>query len=523
MARAVAHRPIFLSVSKAASDGKVKWKFIVDHAAPPMSAHAQALMIEQVLALMNIVPMYETVDRGHRHTGTQNPRILCIAVMTMVALTAAVMTSTKILIGELDVMALLLLSARVVLATRRERELITALAAPGQWTRSTEPRSSAEPWFPWIQGDGQCSEATLPAADAAIDPVPATPEMAAAVDDAELKALAFSQAASAISHADPMCNPGEASKATVSRAQDLEVEALAACAEAAELLRGERRRAPELGGEIRDKLVQIQSLLDQTRGPTAQAWDRKVKENVSQATVPFEVLSRSIEGFPKKVLKDSCYFVETFGNAILEESWIYAVRGPEATWTPGEPIPDHEVLHSMFLPFVAKIKALGRHWSSDAARPRMSAGEPPWRASSKRTDSDLCASLLSSARVRGCWPADALAFEICCSELARQAINSAVQQAGTQVAQQAARETFQREQATCCANAFEYKRLLCRFARWMYRCFLSRPYGRSPVASMVDASDPCETAPSLEKSSRGCSLCRRSCRREFVLWTPLWS
>lgn len=205
-----------------------------------------------------------------------------------------------------------------------------------------------------------------------------------AVDDAELKVLAFSQAASAISHVDLRCISCEAVRAI----RDLEVEALAACSEAAELLRGERRRAPELGGEIPDKLAQVQSLLDETRGPTAQTWERKVKatkwfehqeqllshavamfqlkctqiaeqENVSQATVSFEVLSRSIEGFPKKVLKDSCYFVESFGNAIPEESWIYAVRGSEATWTPGEPILYHEVLHSLFLPFVAKIQALG--------------------------------------------------------------------------------------------------------------------------------------------------------------------
>ncbi|CAK0849550.1 unnamed protein product [Prorocentrum cordatum] len=83
------------------------------------------------------------------------------------------------------------------------------------------------------------------------------------------------------------------------------------------------------------------------------------KEGVSQATVSFEVLSRAIEKFPKKVLKDSCYFVESFGNEVPEESWIYAVRGLEAIWTPGEPIPYQEVLHSMFLPFVAKIQMLG--------------------------------------------------------------------------------------------------------------------------------------------------------------------
>eukprot|EP00959_Pyramimonas_sp_CCMP1952_P080842 1688905-Pyramimonas_sp.AAC.1 len=53
------------------------------------------------------------------------------------------------------------------------------------------------------------------------------------------------------------------------------------------------------------------------------------KEDVSQATVSFEVLSRAIEEFPKKMLKDSCYFVESFGNEVPEESWIYAVRGLE--------------------------------------------------------------------------------------------------------------------------------------------------------------------------------------------------
>lgn len=57
---------------------------------------------------------------------------------------------------------------------------------------------------------------------------------------------------------------------------------------------------------------------------------------------------------------------------------------------------------------------------------------------------------------------------------ASEAINSAVAQAGTQVAQQAARDTFNREQATCCAHTVEYKRLL--WASWplpscgMFRC-----------------------------------------------------
>ncbi|CAK0797561.1 unnamed protein product, partial [Prorocentrum cordatum] len=78
------------------------------------------------------------------------------------------------------------------------------------------------------------------------------------------------------------------------------------------------------------------------------------------ATVSFEVLSREISGhFPKRVLTDSTYFVESWGEGIKAENWFYAVRGAAASWSPGAPILFAEVLQGMLPKFVEKVKALG--------------------------------------------------------------------------------------------------------------------------------------------------------------------
>ncbi|CAK0898017.1 unnamed protein product [Prorocentrum cordatum] len=78
-----------------------------------------------------------------------------------------------------------------------------------------------------------------------------------------------------------------------------------------------------------------------------------------QATVSFEVLSREISDFPKRVLTDSTYFVESWGEGIRAENWFYAVRGAAASWSPGAPILFAEVLQGMLPKFVEKVKALG--------------------------------------------------------------------------------------------------------------------------------------------------------------------
>jgi len=77
------------------------------------------------------------------------------------------------------------------------------------------------------------------------------------------------------------------------------------------------------------------------------------------ATVSFEVLSRGISGFPKRVLTDSTYFVESWGEGLKAENWFYAARGVAASWSPGAPIQLAEVLQGMLPKFVEKVKALG--------------------------------------------------------------------------------------------------------------------------------------------------------------------
>eukprot|EP00933_Yihiella_yeosuensis_P061026 TRINITY_DN6384_c0_g1_i1.p1 TRINITY_DN6384_c0_g1~~TRINITY_DN6384_c0_g1_i1.p1 ORF type:complete len:167 (-),score=34.65 TRINITY_DN6384_c0_g1_i1:66-566(-) len=78
-----------------------------------------------------------------------------------------------------------------------------------------------------------------------------------------------------------------------------------------------------------------------------------------QATISFEVLTREIEGFPKRVLKDSQYLVEDWGKGLSGESWFYATRGVNSSFSPGAPIQFAEVLQAMLPKFVEKVRDLG--------------------------------------------------------------------------------------------------------------------------------------------------------------------
>mmetsp|Transcript_46715 Transcript_46715/g.84318 ORF Transcript_46715/g.84318 Transcript_46715/m.84318 type:complete len:167 (+) Transcript_46715:54-554(+) len=78
-----------------------------------------------------------------------------------------------------------------------------------------------------------------------------------------------------------------------------------------------------------------------------------------EATISYEVLTREIEDFPKRVLTDSTYFVDSWGDGASAESWFYANRGLNATYTPGTPILFAEVLQAMLPKFVDRVKELG--------------------------------------------------------------------------------------------------------------------------------------------------------------------
>ncbi|CAK0869708.1 unnamed protein product, partial [Prorocentrum cordatum] len=114
-------------------------------------------------------------------------------------------------------------------------------------------------------------------------------------------------------------------------------------------------------------------LLDQAVELFKQRCVREAEQQRCEATVSFEVLSREIEDFPKRVLTDSTYFVASWGEGVTAESWFYAVRGATATFSAGAPILLAEVLQGMLPKFVERVKARGP-WSAATESPRAAGG-----------------------------------------------------------------------------------------------------------------------------------------------------
>lgn len=79
----------------------------------------------------------------------------------------------------------------------------------------------------------------------------------------------------------------------------------------------------------------------------------------TDATISFEVITREIPDFPKRILTDSTYFVDSWPNGTTAESWFYATRGVNSSWSPGAPILFAEVLQAMLPKFVERVKDLG--------------------------------------------------------------------------------------------------------------------------------------------------------------------
>mmetsp|Transcript_71539 Transcript_71539/g.190263 ORF Transcript_71539/g.190263 Transcript_71539/m.190263 type:complete len:168 (-) Transcript_71539:203-706(-) len=100
-------------------------------------------------------------------------------------------------------------------------------------------------------------------------------------------------------------------------------------------------------------------LLDKAVDLFKQRCLREAEAQKTEATISFEVLSREIEDFPKRILTDSTYFVDTWGDGLSAESWFYATRGPTASWSPGAPVLFAEVLQGMLPKFVDRVKGLG--------------------------------------------------------------------------------------------------------------------------------------------------------------------
>ncbi|CAE7672310.1 TTL1 [Symbiodinium sp. CCMP2456] len=57
-----------------------------------------------------------------------------------------------------------------------------------------------------------------------------------------------------------------------------------------------------------------------------------------EATISFEVITREIPDFPKRILTDSTYFVDSWPSGTSAESWFYATRGVNSAFSQGAPI-----------------------------------------------------------------------------------------------------------------------------------------------------------------------------------------
>ncbi|CAJ1461333.1 unnamed protein product [Effrenium voratum] len=86
---------------------------------------------------------------------------------------------------------------------------------------------------------------------------------------------------------------------------------------------------------------------------------KEAEQQKMEATISFEVITRDITDFPKRILTDSTYFVDTWPSGTSAESWFYATRGANSSWSQGAPILFAEVLQAMLPKFVDRVKELG--------------------------------------------------------------------------------------------------------------------------------------------------------------------
>lgn len=86
---------------------------------------------------------------------------------------------------------------------------------------------------------------------------------------------------------------------------------------------------------------------------------REAEQQRTEAVVSFEVLSREIPDFPKRVVKDSNYFVASWGGGCDTESWFYATHGGSSSFVEDQPALFAEVLECMMPKFITRLQTLG--------------------------------------------------------------------------------------------------------------------------------------------------------------------
>jgi len=101
------------------------------------------------------------------------------------------------------------------------------------------------------------------------------------------------------------------------------------------------------------------TLLEEAVDIFKQRCTREAEQSRCDVTGSFEVLSREISDFPKRVVRDSSYFVESWGGGVTAQCWFYATHGTSATFNQADPVLFADVLESMMPKFVERLQTLG--------------------------------------------------------------------------------------------------------------------------------------------------------------------
>lgn len=86
---------------------------------------------------------------------------------------------------------------------------------------------------------------------------------------------------------------------------------------------------------------------------------REAEQQRCEAAISFEVLSREMADFPKRVIKDGSYLVESWGGDTDAESWFHATHGTNANFNEADPVQLADVLESMMPKLVKRLGDLG--------------------------------------------------------------------------------------------------------------------------------------------------------------------
>eukprot|EP00747_Dinoflagellata_sp_TGD_P212894 gnl/TRDRNA2_/TRDRNA2_85930_c0_seq1.p2 gnl/TRDRNA2_/TRDRNA2_85930_c0~~gnl/TRDRNA2_/TRDRNA2_85930_c0_seq1.p2 ORF type:complete len:177 (-),score=46.21 gnl/TRDRNA2_/TRDRNA2_85930_c0_seq1:156-686(-) len=124
---------------------------------------------------------------------------------------------------------------------------------------------------------------------------------------------------------------------------------------------------------------------------------REAEQMKTSLEVSFEALTREIADFPKRIVTDNTFYVDTWGpDGASAEAWFYANRGTSQAFPPDEKVLFGELLAGMMPKFVERLQPLGFStcgreagtWKIFATWPLPEDSEPPAKKAKRAPRSD---------------------------------------------------------------------------------------------------------------------------------------